>query len=196
MSIQHHDPLQVSEGPINVLLGRSWLEAVFDVLPADNVPFISAGGNWNAAGGLWRDWGFIGEDGLAAGGLSPATTPIATASQRGPATVLKGASAQTLTFTVLELTPENIRDALGQGSIISTAGSDEVLMSDDPTRFHSLGVEAFGPRGRPLRIIYPVGTLSIPGDITLRWGQAQSIPVTFTRAGGLEGRPRWKFLKP
>lgn len=186
------DPTQITEGPIYALLGKSALDATPDVLPANATPVISAGGNW---GGTWRHLGFATEDGAAMGGLAPDMTPVPVSQQRGPATVLKGASAQTIGLTLLEMTPENLRDAMGQGSISSTAEHDELLMSDDPTRFFALGIEAFGPQGKPLRIIYPVVTVSVSGDINLRWGVAQSIPITATRAGGLEGRPRWRFLK-
>lgn len=186
------DPTQISEGPVFVLLGKSALDVTPDVLPADTVPIISAGGSW---GGTWRSLGFTPDDGVTAGGMAPDTTPVMVAQQRGPATVLKGSSAQTIGFTLLEMTAENLRDALGQGTITSITTSDELALTDDPTRYYALGIEGYGPKGKPLRIIYPIVTISVTGDINLRWGSPQSVPVQATRSGAASGVPKWRFLK-
>lgn len=186
------NPLNIVEGPMFALLGQSALSITPDVLPADATPFISAGGSW---GGTWVNLGFLDETGATHGGLAPASNPVNTSQQRGSVTIVKGIAAQTVSFNMYEVTAQNLQRALGSGTITSTGTADDLQMTDDPVTYYALGIEAFGPNGKALRIIYPIVVPEITGNIVNRIGQVTTIPVRFTRAGGAAGQPRWRFLK-
>ena len=185
------DPLNFAEGPVFLMLGKSALDVSPDVLPADNVPFIVAGGDW---GGSWRIVGFTTEEGIQHGGLGAATTPQNTAQQRGAASIIRGVSTQTVECNLLELSAQNMKAALGSGTIVTTATSEDLELTDDQTEYVAVGVEAFGPRGKPLRIIYPIAVASITGNVGNRIGANSSIPARWTRAGFAEGNPHWHFI--
>lgn len=186
------NPLQIVEGPVFALLGKSALDVSPDVLPADSVPFITAGGAW---GGSWWNLGFLSDAGVNHGGLSAATTAVNSSQQRGSVTMTKGISTQTISFTMLEFSAMNLQAALGQGTIVSTTTADDLELTDDPVKYYALGIEAFGPNGRPLRMIYPAVIPEITGPIDHRIGVVPMMPVRFTRSGGRNANPHWHFLK-
>lgn len=188
------DPVNFSEGPVFLLIGNAANDLSPDVLPADTVPFIVAGGSW---GGNWAIVGFTDENGVSHEGLSPDVTNQMTAQQRGPASTVRGNAAQAVTANLLEMSAERLQQFLGYGEITSTGTSDELLLTDDDALAeYAIGIEAFGPKGRPLRILYPRATPQITGPIVQRIGQNSTVPVRWTRTGYTDGQPRWRFLKP
>lgn len=187
------DPLNFSEGPVFLLIGQPANAITPDVLPPDATPFIVAGGSW---GGTWSIVGFTDDSGLSHDGLSPAMSVQNVAQQRGPANTTRGNAAQSVSANLLELSAERLQQFLGYGDMTSTGTSDTLLLTDDdPLAEYAIGVEAFGPRGKPLRILYPRCTPEITGAIVNRIGQNAIIPVKWTRSGYNDGRPVWKFLK-
>ncbi len=187
------DPVNFSEGPVFLLIGNASNHVAPDVLPGDAVPFIVAGGSW---GGNWSIVGFTDENGVSHEGLSPDQTNQMTAQQRGPASTVRGNAAQAVTANLLEMSAERLQQFLGYGEITTTGTSDELLMTDDDALGeYAIGIEAFGPKGKPLRILYPRTTPQITGPITNRIGQNAIVPVRFTRSGFTDGQPRWRFIK-
>lgn len=186
------DPRNFSEGQVFMLAGKSAFDVSPDVLPANSVQFIYKGGNW---GGTWFNLGYASPDGVAHGGLSPDTTPQMTSQQRGSAALIKGAAAQTVSFSLLELTALVLQYALGAGTLTSDAFQDELEFTDDPPKYFALGIEAVGPNGKPLRMIYPAMSPNITGDIVNTIGTNAMIPVQFTRAGSTLANPKWRWVK-
>lgn len=191
--VTYLDPTNFAEGPVFLLIGNSALSGSPDVLPSDATPFVASGGSW---GGNWRVVGFTTEDGIAHGGMAPAVTPQNVAQQRAAASNTRGVANQTVSCTLLELSAENLKAALGFGTIVSTGTSDDLEMTDDPITYYAVGVEAFGPKGKPLRIIYPITIPTVTGDVVNRIGANTGIPARWTRAGGSAGNPHWHFIKP
>jgi hypothetical protein len=188
------DPTNFAEGPVFALVGNAANHVAPDDLPADAVPFIYLGGAW---GGAWRQLGFSTEDGMAHSGLSAEVTPQMTAQMRNAAANIRGNRTPAVAMSLLEVTPENFALACGGLAIVDTATAEEVELTDEgDIEYVALGIEAFGPKGRPLRIIYPMVSAAITGDIVQRIGQNMMLPVSFTRAGFATGNPRWRFLKP
>lgn len=187
------DPTNFAEGPVFILMGKSALDVSPDVLPADTVPFIIAGGSW---GGTWVNLGFTDESGIVHGGLAPDMNPQNVSQQRGAASIIRGNSSQTVAAMLLEFTAANFKAALGGGTLTSTATSDRVELTDSgQVEFVAIGVEGFGPKGKPLRIVYPIVAPSISDSITQAIGSNAVIPATWTRSGGPDGNPVWAFLK-
>jgi hypothetical protein len=187
------DPTNFSEGPVFLLIGHASNHLTPDVLPSDATPFIVAGGSW---GGSWEIVGFTDENGLSHEGLSPDVTNQMTAQQRGPASTVRGNASQAVTANLLEMSAARMQQFLGYGEITSTGTSDELLLTDDDALAeYAIGVEAFGPKGKPLRILYPRTTPQITGAIVNRIGQNAVVPVRFTRTGYTDGQPRWRFIK-
>ncbi len=194
------DPRNIVEGPVRTLVGASALDPTPSVLPADSTPFGAA---WPG----WRELGFTTEDGVTFGGLTADRTPVMTGQQRAAVAHLSGNVAETVAFTMLEATLENIRQAAGRGVITSVApsapgsttptfGHDQLEFTDSPVRYVALGVEGFGPNGQPRRMILPIVTLAINGDLNYRLGQPMGVPVTAGRAGGPAGNPKWRQIIP
>lgn len=186
------NPLQIVEGPVFALLGKSALDVAPDVLPADTVPFITAGGSW---GGTWSSLGFLSDAGVNHAGLSPTTTAVNSSQQRGSVTMTRGISTQTISFSMLEFSALNLQAVLGQGTIVTTGTSDDLELTDDPVKYYALGIEAFGPNNKPLRMIYPAVIPEVTGAIDHRIGVVPMMPVRFTRAGGRIANPHWRFIK-
>lgn len=182
----------LAEGPAYVLIGKSAYDVAPDVPPADANTLIANGGTW---GGAWYNLGVTTDAGLQIAGLSPATTPLMVAQQRGAFATAKGSSAQTVSFTMLEFSALNLQYILGQGTITSTGTHDNLTLSDDPIKYFALGLEVFGPLGKPLRYFFPVTTGEMTGNIDHRIGQYANIPVRFTRSGGVAANPQLIFVK-
>lgn len=187
------DPRNFAEGPVFALVGASAYEVAPDELPDDSEPFVYLGGDW---GGTWRLLGFATQDGISHGGLAPEQTPQMTSQQRNAASTIRGTRTPTVGLSLLEMTAENFAMAIGGANITDTATAEDVEISDEvAVQYVALGIEAFGPNGRPLRIIYPVMTVAITAEIVHTIGTNVVLPVTFSRAGGVEGNPHWHFLK-
>lgn len=184
------NPLQIVEGPIFALLGKSALDVSPDTFPAWATASIASGGSW---GGTWTNLGYFTEEGLSHAGMSPPTTPVNSSQQRGSVTTLKGMSAQKVTGSMLELTAQNLQYAMGQGTITTTGSYVELEMTDDPITYYALGLETYGPNGKLLRIIYPVVVPAVTGNVQQRIGQPAAVPVEFSRAAGKIGNPKWRF---
>lgn len=190
------DPRNIVEGAVRVFVGASALDTTPDVLPADTVAF---GGSWT---GTWRELGFTTEDGVTFGGLTADRTPVNTGQQRSAVAHLQGNVAETVSFTLLEATLENIKATAGRGVIttvapgVGTYGHDELELKDQPVAYISVGIEGFGPNGQPRRMLYPIATISINGDVNYRQGQPMGIPVQVSRSGGTNANPKWRDIKP
>lgn len=188
------DPTQIVSGPLYLWLGKSALDVAPDVLPADSTAF---GGAW---GGNWRNLGWTTPDGFAAGGLSQEQTPVNSAQQRPAVTYLAGNAAETVAFSLIEATLQNIKDMAGRGVLATVAagagtyGHIDLTFTDGTVNYVALGIEAFGLNGRPRRMIYPIGILSITGDLTQQFTQEMRIPAQFQRAGGTTGDPKWRDI--
>ncbi len=186
------DPRNFSEGQVFMLIGKSAFDVAPDVMPAYTVPFIYAGGAW---GGSWYNLGYATPEGVAHGGLSPDTNPQMTSQQRGSASIIKGNAAQMVSFSLLELTALVLQYALGSGTLVSNVNTDTLEMTDDPIKYFAIGVEAVGPNGKPLRMIYPATVPNITGDVVNTIGTNATIPVSFTRAGSALANPKWQWVK-
>jgi hypothetical protein len=192
--VAHLDPTNFAEGPVFAFVGNAANHVSPDAMPADTVPFYYLGGD---PGGNFRVLGYSTEDGVSHSGLSPEQTPQMTAQSRNAVSYIRGTRTPAVAMTLLEVTPENFALAIGGAAITDTATSESVEVSDEEAiNFVSLLIEAFGPKGRPLRIFYPMVQPNITGDIVNRIGQNMALPVSFSRVGGAESNPEWRFLKP
>lgn len=186
------DPTEIVSGPLYLYLGKSALDVAPDVLPADSTLFGAA---W---GGAWRNLGWSTPDGFAASGLSQEQTPVNTAQQRPAVTFLAGNAAEAVAFSLIQATLQNIKDMAGRGVLTTVApgagtyGHTDLKFSDSAIAYVALGIEAFGLNGRPRRMIYPIGMLSITGDLSQTFTQEMRIPARFQRAGGAAGDPVWR----
>ena len=188
------DPTEIVSGPLYLYLGKSALEATPDVLPADATLFGAA---W---GGTWRNLGWSTPDGFTAAGLSQEKSPVNTAQQRPAVTFLAGNAAETVGFTLIQATLQNIKDMAGRGQLTTVAagagtyGHTDLKFSDSAVAYVALGIEAFGLNGRPRRMIYPIGMMSVTGDLSQTFTQEMRIPAQFMRAGGPTGDPVWRDI--
>jgi hypothetical protein len=174
------DNKNILSGIVRVFFGNPGNGVSPDALPANTVAFGAA---WT---GAWREVGFTTDEGVHLI-LEQTFSEVAVAQQRSPALLLPTAANDRVTFTMLESTLENLRDALGRGAITTiaaasgTPGQKELTISEATTvQYVAVGFEGVAPPntdGMPRRVLIPTAMAVAAVDLQFTHTVQQGIPV-------------------
>lgn len=180
----------ILESIVRIFVGNPASDVAPDVLPADTVPIL---GNW---GGNWREWGFTTPDGA---GLSfqREYRGVPTAQSYSEVKHLRGTKNERISWTLIEMSLDNIRDALGYGTITTVApgagtpGNRKLRLTDDsPMLYKAVGAEGIAPPdedNQPRRIWFPYAQATSAVEFRMRPSEESQMGVEFRRVGGSEG---------
>lgn len=180
----------ILEGPVLLYIGNAANSVAPDVLPADTVPI---GG---APGGNWREFGFSTVEGARLS-FQREYREVMSGQSRTPVKHLRGTKNERISFNLIELSLENIRDALGYGSIstlapgVGTPGHRKLRLTDDgPILYFSIMAEYIAPPDEdnmPRRVWFPFVQATSAVETSMRPNEESSISVEFRRVGGSNG---------
>lgn len=191
MAAPAYDRRNVLEGPVKVWSGNSAYHTTPDTMPLNSVPM---GGD---VGGNWRSMGYTGDEGITES-FEVDRGEVRTSSQRHPIMRPINSHTDMVGGVLLEQTLENIRDAIGRGTISEVAsgsgtrGHRQLRLTDATDQAIAILVEGIAPPsdgGMPRRILYPAvqatGTVELNQNIG-EDGANSGVAFEFTRVGGVE----------
>lgn len=164
---------------VTVAYGYGYTAPINEPMPANSVAF---GGSW---GGNWTYTGAT-DQGYALG-ITKNANDIRIEEQSTPAQIVTDTTDVSVTFAMAEATLENLKIALGSGSLAVNSGAtppNKVLTLADPLNQVAFGLEApniFGVT-KPRRLYIPIAVIIAQIAIPLRRAAEKQMYAVTVRA--------------